>query len=82
MKTKVITNTYLRDILKYRLKMYFDEDDCYISVKKLIKVDKKFIISDNLCVMDDGYYVLEVVPKYENYAMRLFLTDFYVCLRD
>lgn len=75
MKRKVITQTYLRDVLKYQIKLYLDEDDCYISVKKLIKVDKKFIISDNLCVMDDGYYVLEVVPKYENYAMRLFFDN-------
>ena len=65
----------MRDVSKYQIKLYLDEDDCYISVKKLIKVDKKFIISDNLCVMDDGYYVLEVVPKYENYAMRLFLDN-------
>lgn len=73
MKTKVITNTYLRDIDKYQLKLYLDEDNYYISVKKLISVREKFIIKDGLCVMDDGYYIFEVVPKNENYAMRLFL---------
>lgn len=72
MKRKIITQTYLRDVSKYQIKLYMDEDDCYIVVKKLIKVDKKFIIKDGLCVMDDGYYVVEVVPKKENYAMRLF----------
>lgn len=75
MKRKFITQTYLRDVSKHQIKLYIDEDDCYISVKKLIKVDKKFIISNNLCVMDDGYYVVEVVPKNENYAMRLFLDN-------
>ena len=74
MKTKVITNTYLRDIEKYQIKLYLDEDDYYISVKKLISVREKFIIKNDLCVMDDGYYIFEVIPKNDNYAMRLFLT--------
>lgn len=75
MKKKIITNTYLRDISKYQIKLYLDEDDYYVSVKKLIKVEEKFIINGNLCVIDDGYYILEIVPKYENYAMRLFLDN-------
>lgn len=75
MKRKIITQTYLRDVSKYQIKLYMDEDDCYISVKKLVKVEEKFIIKDCLCVMDDGYYVVEVVPKNENYAMRLFLDN-------
>ncbi len=75
MKKKIITKTYLRDVSKYVIKLYLDEDDYYVSVKKLIKVDKKFIINDDLCVIDDGYYILEVIPKYENYSMRLFLDD-------
>lgn len=73
LKTKITSNTYLRDILKYRLKMYFDEDDCYIIVKKIIDCTEKFIIRDNLTVIDNDYYVLEVVPKKESYAMRVFL---------
>lgn len=74
MKRKYITKTYLRDVSNYELKLYID-DDFYVCVKKIITVDKKFIISNGLCVMDNGYYVLEVVPKYENYAMRLFLDN-------
>lgn len=75
MKKKIITKTYLRDVSRYEIKLYMDEDDCYVGVKKLIKVDEKFIISNGLCVMDDGYYVVEVVPKNENYVMRLFLDN-------
>lgn len=75
MKTKIITNTYLRDVNKYQLKLYLDEEDYYVSVKKLISVREKFIIKDGLCVMDDGYYIFEVIPKNENYAMRLFLNE-------
>ena len=75
MKRKIISNTYLRDVDQYQIKLFLDNDNYYISVKKLIKVREKFIIKDNLCVMDDGYYIFEVVPKSENYAMRLFLDD-------
>lgn len=75
MKTKVITNTYLRDIEKYQIRLFLDEDDYYVSVKKLISVREKFIIKDGLCVMDDGFYIFEVIPKNDNYAMRLFLNE-------
>ncbi|MBE6152902.1 MAG: DUF402 domain-containing protein [Firmicutes bacterium] len=75
MKTKLITNTYLRDIDKYQIKLYLDEENYYISVKKLIHVREKFIINNGLCVMDDGYYIFEVIPKNDNYAMRLFLNS-------
>ena len=75
MKKKIISNTYLRDIDKYQIKMFLDRDDYYVCVKKLISVKEKFIIKNGICVMDNGYYVLEIVPKYENYAMRLFLDD-------
>lgn len=75
MKTKVITNTYLRDVEKYQIKLFLDEDDYYISVKKLIDVREKFIIANGLCVMDNGYYIFEVIPKNENYAMRLFFNE-------
>ncbi len=75
MKRKIITKTYLRDVEKYQIKLFLDEEEYYISVKKLISVREKFIIKNNLCVMDDGYYVFEVIPKNENYAMRLFLDN-------
>lgn len=75
MKRKIISSTYLRDVDKYQIKIYLDFDDYYLSIKKLIKVREKFIIKNNICVMDDNYYVVEVVPKHENYAMRIFYDD-------
>lgn len=75
MKKKILSNTYLRDVSKYQIKFYLDEDDYYVSVKKLIKVEQKFIIDNGLCVIDDDFYILEIVPKNENYAMRLFLDN-------
>lgn len=73
MKTKIISKTYLRDIEKYELKVYLDLDDYYISVKKLIQCREKYVIDNDITVMDDGYYVFEVIPKSKDYAMRLFL---------
>ena len=75
MKRKIISSTYLRDVDKYQIKIYLDNDDYYLSVKKLIDVRKKFIILDYLCVMDNDYYVVEVVPKNENYALRIFFDN-------
>ena len=75
MKRKIISSTYLRDVDKYQIKIYLDNDDYYLSIKKLIDVREKFIIRNNLCVMDNGYYVVEVVPKNENYALRVFFDD-------
>lgn len=75
MKKKVITNTYLNEAEKYQIKLYLDEEDYYVSVKKLIHVTEKFIIWDNVIGMDDGYYIIEIIPKNENYALRVFLDD-------
>lgn len=73
MKKKIITNTYLREAEKYNIKLFLDEDDYYISVKKLIHVSEKFVIRDNIVAMDNGYYIMEIIPKNDNYALRLFI---------
>ena len=75
MKRKIITNTYLKEATKYQIKLFLDEKDNFISVKKLINVTDKFIISDNIVAMDNGYYILEIIPKHENYALRVFFND-------
>lgn len=76
MKKKIISKTYLREADKYQIKLYLDEDDYYVSVKKLVHVTDKFIINNgNTIAMDNGYYIVEIVPKCENYAMRVFLND-------
>ena len=75
MKKKILSNTYLNEAQKYQIKFYLDEEDKYIIVKKLIKLSKLFIIKNNVIAMDDGYYVIEFIPKNKNYALRLFLND-------
>lgn len=75
MKKKIITNTYLREAEQYTIKLFLNEDDYYISVKKLIHLSEKFIIRDNIVAMDDGYYIMEIIPKKGNYALRLFIDN-------
>ena len=75
MKKKYLTKTYLREAVKYHCKLFLDEDDCYVSLKKLIHVTEPFIINNGVVAMDDGYYILEIVPKTGHQALRIFLDD-------
>ncbi len=75
MKRKWISQTYLNEAEKYQLRLFMDEEDYYVSVKKLIHITEKFIIRHKIVAMDDGYYVMEVIPKEGHIAMRLFLND-------
>lgn len=75
MKRKIISNTYLKEAESYQIKFYMDEEEYYIAVKKLIHLTEKFIIKHNIIAMDDGYYVLEIIPKIGHVAMRLFLNE-------
>lgn len=75
MRKKLISKTYLRGVNKYELKIYFNLEDCYISVKKIIDIKEPFILSNGLCVIDNNYYIMEVIPKNENYAMRVFFNN-------
>lgn len=75
MRKKLISKTYLRGVNEYELKIYFNLEDCYISVKKIIDIKEPFILSNGLCVIDNNYYIMEVIPKNENYAMRVFFND-------
>ena len=75
MRKKLISKTYLRGVNKYELKIYFNLEDCYISVKKIIDIKEPFILSNGLCIINNNYYIMEVIPKNENYAMRVFFNN-------
>lgn len=75
MKKKVITKTYLKEAEKYELKLWMDEEEYYVSRKKLIHLTQPFIIHGNITAMDDGYYVLEIIPKKGHQALRIFLDE-------
>lgn len=75
MRKKLISKTYLRGVNEYELKIYFNLENCYVSVKKVLDIDSPFILSNGLCVIDKNYYIMEVIPKNENYSMRVFFND-------
>lgn len=75
MRRKLISKTYLKDVNKYKLDIYFDKDDYYISVKKIINIEVPFVLPNGLCLIDNGYYIFEVIPKEENYAMRVYFNE-------
>lgn len=75
MRKRMSSQKYLRDVNKYILKIFVSEKDYYVAVKEIIEVDAPFILSNGLRVIDNGYYIVEILPKNENYAMRVFLNE-------
>ena len=75
MRKKLISKTYLKDVYKYTLNIYFDNNDYYLSIKKIIDIKEPFIVDENLFLIDNNYYIVEVIPKNTNYTMRIFLNE-------
>ena len=75
MRKKLISNTYLRDVSEYKLEIYYDNDEYYLSVKKILKINEPFVLENSLCLINNNYFIVEIIPKNENYAMRVFLND-------
>ena len=75
MKKKLLSRTYLNEAEKYRIKFFLDEEDYYVSVKHLIHITENFYITHNILGMADGYYIMEIVPKSDNYALRIFFNE-------
>lgn len=75
MRRKLISKTYLKDVEEYELNIYFDKEEYYLSVKKFINVKNPFIIESGLYLIDNGYYIVEVIPKKENYIMRVYFNE-------
>lgn len=83
MKRKLLNETYMRGVEKYKIKLFDDkENDCFVVVKKIIKIDKPFIVNDNtLKLLDDEFCLIEVTPKNENYNLRIYLDEKYNILQ-
>lgn len=75
MREKLISKTYLRDVNRYKLEIYYDKEDYYLSIKKILNIKKPFILENGLCLIDNNYYIVEVLPKNENYAMRVYFNE-------
>jgi predicted RNA-binding protein associated with RNAse of E/G family len=74
MRKRLISNKYLRDVKEYIIKIDYSNDDYWLSIKKIIDATP-FILSNGLKVIDNGYYILELLPKNEKYSMRVFLNE-------
>ncbi|MDO4962921.1 MAG: DUF402 domain-containing protein [bacterium] len=72
MRKKLLSKTYLRHVSEYIIEFSFTNDDYYLVKKKIIKTDP-FILSNGLKVIDNNYYIIEILPKNENYAIRAYL---------
>lgn len=74
MRKKYISKTYLKDVREYKLKIYFDREDYYLAVKKIMEIKNPFIINGKTLI-DNGYYIVEIVPKDECYCIRIFINE-------
>lgn len=77
MRKKLISKTYLRDVIDYNFTFYKREDlDYYVSVKHILKTDPPFVVESNnekISLIDDGYYIVEIIPKNEYYSIRTYV---------
>lgn len=74
---KYLTSTYLRDIKKYKLSLFFEKDYC-ISVKKIIEIKQPFILREedrDIIIIDNGYYILEYMPFNKEYICRIHIDN-------
>lgn len=72
---RFVSETYLAGVSRYEMKMFFDnETNNVLSVKKIVKIDKPFTLNEDghlIKILDDGYFVVEIVPLGENYVARV-----------
>ncbi len=72
---KYLDETYLRDVEEYQIEKVETPEE-YIVFKHFLKVRKRYEESHtrkNRCLQDNGYYMIEYLPKGENYTVRSFI---------
>lgn len=75
-RRKYIKNTYLKNIIRYEHYFFeYEKNKCYISIKKILELDEPYFTENGVCLIDKNYYIIEVVPLYENYCIRIFFNN-------
>ena len=74
MRKRLLTKKYLRDVNEYEIKI-FKDGDSYICIKKIVNTDMPFKISTGLCLVNNGYHIIEILPMNENFCVRTFLNE-------
>lgn len=72
---KYLDETYLRDVEEYQIEKVETPEE-YIVFKHFLKVKEKYEESHtgkNRCLRDNGYYMIEYLPKGKNYTVRSFI---------
>lgn len=72
---KYLDETYLRDVEEYQIEKVETPEE-YIVFKHFLKVRKRYEESHtrkNRCLRDNGYYMIEYLPKVKNYTVRSFI---------
>ena len=73
MKRKYLSETYLKDVKKYNLKLFI-EDDYYLCIKEIKKIEKPFF-NNGICLIDNNYYIVEILVKNKHYTIRIFYNE-------
>ena len=72
MRKKYADETYLRGVAQYHIiKKKLEEQNSYIVLKKIIKIDEPFV--KKMTLIDDGYYIMEYTPIDKLYNARAFI---------
>ncbi|MEG0074167.1 MAG: DUF402 domain-containing protein [Clostridia bacterium] len=76
MKKKYIKDTYLRAVTDVDIKITKDDAlNAYTVIKKINSTNEPYISNhtgEDICLIDDGYYVIEQLPLDEKYLVRAF----------
>lgn len=72
---KYSSSTYLRDVKEYKLYLYKNDKEVII-IKKILKIVNPFSLvefGEEIKLIDNDYYIVEIVTLNDNYICRLFL---------
>ena len=73
-RKRLITQKYLRDVKEYTIKIIKD-NDAYVCIKEIINTETPFCISNGLCLINNGYHIIEILPMNEKFCVRTFLNE-------
>lgn len=74
MKKKYLSKTFLKDVKEYDIKMFIKEN-YFLCIKNIKKIIKPFYLKNGLCLIDNNYYIIEILYPNKHYTTRIFLND-------
>lgn len=72
---KYSSSTYLRNVNEYKLYLYKNDNEVII-IKKILKIMNPFSLVEfgkKIKLIDNNYYVVEIIALNDSYVCRLFL---------